>query len=669
MANSIVRERETGGGQENREVQGGARGQVISEVMGHIQPWREYRDGTFEEQWDEYYAKWRGFWMPEHRAFKTERSKLISPLTSMAIDLTASEIIEGVFGREYFVDLPDDYLDAQPEDMATARKMLVEDLKQEGIVTEFAKTAVNGCLFGNGIMKIQINTKKKRFLNRLPNGDLVPADQEIVQIKPVCIDPGNFVGDPGVVDIDDMHGCAHEFMMPLHLVEQRQQDGVYYDDVKLGAYNLRKLQHRRGDTPENSERIEEGQLAFITEYYGKISTRNYRAAIAEGQGKPLTFEQEMAIPEHLMTEVIATVGNEGHLLRVIKNPNPTGERLVMGYQHETVPGRFNGRGVAEKAANIQRAMDAEMRARIDGLAWSNNPMFAGDLTRLPPNSNLNAWPGKFWGTRGKPDDVLREFKISGPDQNTFQHMQELERMGQQATGALDSSGLRGGVRDETAAGSALAASSFVKRSKRTMFNIEDFLSRLVRRSLHLKMRFEPQRYPQDYEFQVRGSVGIMAREIESNFMVNMLSVIGPDSPASTPIIKAIFEHSGSPVKTEVLQALKALEEKQPSPEEQAAQKAQLEAPVLDNEKTKAEIAQLQGTAGLKGAQAQKTGKEAQMLDTEVSLDVVKVQNELQQTANQSRQMEILADRNRLTDRQLDIQEEQVKVDARKTNGK
>ena len=58
-----------------------------------------------------------------------------------------------------------------------------------------------------------------------------------------------------------------------------------------------------------------------------------------------------------------------------------------------------------------------------------------------------------------------------------------------------------------------------------------------------------------------------------------------------------------------------------------------------------------------------------MLDTEVSLDVVKVQNELQQTANQSRQMEILADRNRLTDRQLDIQEEQVRQDARKTNGK
>ena len=60
-------------------------------------------------------------------------------------------------------------------------------------------------------------------------------------------------------------------------------------------------------------------------------------------------------------------------------------------------------------------------------------------------------------------------------------MQELQSMGQQATGAADSQGLRAGVRDETATGSALAASSFIKRSKRTMFNIEQYMDRLVRR--------------------------------------------------------------------------------------------------------------------------------------------------------------------------------------------
>ena len=102
-----------------------------------------------------------------------------------------------------------------------------------------------------------------------------------------------------------------------------------------------------------------------------------------------------------------------------------------------------------------------------------------------------------------------------------------------------------------------------------MFNIEGYMDKLVRRCLHLKMQFEPDRYPQDYEFRVRGSMGMMAREIEQGFMVNLMSVIGPESPASMPIIRGIFEHSSSPVRGDVLAALKAIEEKQPSEEEAA----------------------------------------------------------------------------------------------------
>jgi len=286
-------------------------------------------------------------------------------------------------------------------------------------------------------------------------------------------------------------------------------------------------------------------------------------------------------------------------------------------------------------------------------------MFAGDLTRMPPNSNLNAWPGKFWGTRGNPAEVLQEFKISGPDQNSYAHMQDLERMGQQATGAQDSAGLRGGVRDETATGSALAASSFIKRSKRTMYNIEGYMNKLVKRVLRLKMQFEPQKYPQDYDFQVRGTVGIMARELEQQFMVNLMSVIGPDSPASMPIIRAIFEHSGSPVRAEVLQALKALEEKEPSPEEQAAQKAQLAMPVAQHGKLVAETRKLISEENLKDAQADKTEEEVINLQQDADLDKVKVMDALQQTKNQARQLDLMDDKNALTAEGLRIQEKAI----------
>jgi len=658
MANtSIVREREVAGGDDSKELQGGSRGKVVGEIIGDIITWRKLRDGDFEDLWDEYYAKWRGFWMPEHRSFKTERSRLIAPLTSMSVDLTSAEIIEAVLGREYFIDLPDNVGDEDQTDMEAARKLLVQDLKNEGFVDEFALTALNGCLYGTGITKIQILTKLEKSLRRDQEGELQVDEKEVVSIKPIAIEPGAFVADPGARSIDDMKGCAHEFELPLTTVRRRQAEGVYYDDIVIGPFRARQIAPNRGDTNQGN-RKDLGDVSYITEYYGLVSTRNFMQATAEGNGTVLSDEMVEAIGEHEMTEVIATIANETHLLRVIENPLKTGERLMISYQHEAVPNRFYGRGVCEKAANPQRAMDAEMRARIDNLAWST-PMFAGDLTRMPPNSNLNAWPGKFWGTRGNPAEVLQEFKISGPDQNSYAHMQDLERMGQQATGAQDSAGLRGGVRDETATGSALAASSFIKRSKRTMYNIEGYMNKLVKRVLRLKMQFEPQKYPQDYDFQVRGTVGIMARELEQQFMVNLMSVIGPDSPASMPIIRAIFEHSGSPVRAEVLQALKALEEKEPSPEEQAAQKAQLAMPVAQHGKLVAETRKLISEENLKDAQADKTEEEVINLQQDADLDKVKVMDALQQTKNQARQLDLMDDKNALTAEGLRIQEKAI----------
>ena len=657
---SIIREPEVAGSKAV-PTQGGGRGAIVGDIMGDIPTWRKHRDSKFEAVWNEFYAKWRGFWAPEHKSFKTERSRLISPLTSMAVDMTTAEIVEAVLGREYFIDMPDDVADKDTQDVDLARKLLVQDLRREGFVDEFASIALNGCLYGTGIAKIQISVKKVKTISRNKEKALTVTETEVVQIKPVAIEPGNFVADPATRDIDEMKGCAHEFMMPITLLQRRQADGVYYNDVKVGSWRVRVMNQRRGDTEEGNVR-DQGEAAYITEYYGLIPLRHFQQTLAEDKGTPLSDVMLQAIPEEEMIEVIATIANETTLLRVIANPLMTGERLMVAYQHEVVPGRFYGRGVAEKAANVQRAMDAEMRARIDSLAWANLPMFAADLTRLPPNSNMNAWPGKLWGTRGNPNEVLKEFKVSGPDQNSYAHIQDLERMGQQATGAMDSAGLRGGVRDETATGSALAASSFIKRSKRTMYNIEGFMNRLIRRVARLKMQFDPAGYPQDYEFQVRGSIGIMARELETQFMVNLMSVVGGDSPAAMPIIKAIFAHSGSPVRTDVLAALeKSEQENQPTDEERKlakdAQKAQLKLPIAQLKKIVAETEKLLSESELKEEQADKTEAETKAIVDNKPLAQAKVIIELEENEIQERSLDIQEDKNKLTSRGLDIQQQ------------
>lgn len=659
MANRhIVKEKDVNTRDKDAPIQSGARGAIVGEIMGDITQWRRLRDNEFEALWDEFYYKWRGFWNPQLKSSKKERSKLTAPLTSMAVDLTVAEITEAVFGREYFIDLPDDVRDQERSDVEQARKQLVEDLIKADFREQFGLIAQNGALYGTGLCKIKIGVQKEIRPVKQDDGSVIGVAKDVVEIKPIAIEPGQFVADPSARTIDEMKGCAHEFTTPIHNIWAKQLDGTYFTDVDVQPYNARKLMPNRGDT-EAGNAQSSSDVAYITEYYGKVPTRLFVKAEAEGRGVELPEGLLEDIDPRETTEVIATIANEGFLLRIIENPLVTGERLILSYQHESVPARFWGRGVCEKGANVQRAMDAEMRARIDALAWSNNPMFAGDLTRMPPRSNLNAWPGKFWGTRGAPKEVLQEFRVSGPDANSFQHMQDLERMGQQATGALDSiMSLRAGVRDETATGSAMSASGFIKRSKRTMQNIEGFMGKLVRRVLHLKMEFEPHKYPKDYDFQVRGTLGMMARELEQQFMVNLVNTLGPDSPATMPIIKAIFEHSGTPIKSEVLAALKAMEEKEPSPEEEAARQAQMAIPVLEAQRIKAEIAKIYAEAGLKDAQEDKAREEAENLDLQSELESAKVFNDLVETQNQQRQLDLLADKN-------DIERDKLKVQARK----
>jgi hypothetical protein len=216
--------------------------------------------------------------------------------------------------------------------------------------------------------------------------------------------------------------------------------------------------------------------------------------------------------EDEMVEAVVTIANDTILLRAIPNPSVMEDRAIVAEQFDTVPNRFWGRGIVDKGYNMQKALDAELRARADALAWINNPMLAGDITKLPPNFNMDAWPGKFWGTKGDPAEAIRELRFADVNASSFQQANELERMHQQATGAIDPSVLNAGTRDQATGASAINVSGIVKRSKRTMLNLESFLTTVIKRIAWRKLQYNPEKYGTDYTFTVTGTVGIMARE-------------------------------------------------------------------------------------------------------------------------------------------------------------
>lgn len=622
--------------------------------MGNVARWRQIRDAAYKDKWDDYYNTWRGKWTPQSKTRNSERSKLISPASMSAVDLTVAEIIEAIFARDNFIDVPDNVGDDKREDAERAREMLLEDLYADGIIKNMIETVLNGALYGTGIMKINIDVERVATATVVKNeqgaSQLRKIEREKVKIFPVPVEPGQLVVDPSASNIDDMLGVAHEFRMPLHKIWKRQRAGTYYNNTVVGSSFIEYSTENRseGDNPRG-----DAPAAFVTEWHGLVPTRMLLDAVAESRDR---VSQAPAIPvdDTHMTEAIVTIADQGTLLRAIANPSVMEDRAVLAYQHDTVPNRFWGRGVMEKGSNPQKALDAEMRSRTDALAWVSNPMIAGDITKLPPRMNLNVWPGKFWGTRGNPNETLREFRFSDINASTFEQTAELNRMMQDATGAIDPANLRTNVRDESAAGGAITVSGLRKRSKRTMYNIEDFLTQLVRRILWRKMQFEPERFGTDYEFQVKGTMGMVARELEQTFMVNLLQFTEQGTPPYLILLKSIFEQSSSPIKTQMGATIDAMLKPDPKKQQRADALEQLQM-----QGAMEEVRNKRADTALKLAQGDKTKAEtllaqieADFKDDEALVANLKLMLDRQEVAVQERQVE-------QQDRKLDIEERKL----------
>lgn len=522
---------------------------LVAYVMTRVQRGRQVRDQKYGKRWNEYTRLWRGFWAEEDKSLNSERSKLISPALQQAIEMSVAEIEEAVFSKTAWFDIDDDLADQQKDDAIAYRDQLLEDFDFAGVEDSLSRSFLLAALYGTGIAKMNVALKDEKIFT--PSG---PVADERVVVTVEAIRPDEFVIDPSATSIDEAAFCGHEVIKPLHTIRAKQKAGVY-KMVEIAPWTGKRGDPTGTGLTSNVEAQDDGVL--ITEYYGKVPGRY----IGLGAG---------------LHEAIVTIANEAHLLKAAANPFSMGDRPVVAFQFDSVPGEFWGRGISEKGFNPQKALDAELRARMDALALVTAPMLGADITRMPRNPDMRVRPGKVFLTRGRPSEIIEKVGFDAAGLAfTFQQAGDLERMVQMGTGAMDSAApLSTNRRNETMGGMSMLNAGFLKRSKRTMQNIErQFLGPLIRRSLWRYMQFDPDRYPKDMVFRVKTAMGLMAKEVELGTLTQVLGYIPPESPAHKIILAAAMSNTASSEKDEIKKAIDAMLAP-PSPEEQQAQQQQ-----------------------------------------------------------------------------------------------
>ena len=518
--------------------------------------------------WDEYYRLWRGIWSAEDKTRQSERSRLIAPALQQAIESSVAELEEATFGRGKWFDIKDDYLDQDISEAEYIRNLLQEDLEKTGVKDAICEVFLNGAIYGTGIGKIVV----KQSIERAPSEEQIDGTMATtrtvveypsidVHVEPIS--PKEFLMDPSANSIDDALGVAHEVIKPRYHVVDGIRSGIYRDVPLDGDYDTVKF----GYDPETKQ-ADESDSVKICEYWGKVPKRFLKANADKDD-----FEYDKSDSNELV-EVVVTMCNDQHILRVEENAFMMKDRPFISYQHDIVPNKFWGRGVAEKGYNPQKALDAEMRARIDSLALTTTPMMAADATRLPRGVKFEVRAGKTVLTNGNPREAIMPLDMGQTDPSTFNQVASLQNMIQMGTGSADSAGQGG----DTASGMSMMQSAAIKRQKRTLMNFQNtFLIPLINKSMWRKIQFDIDRYPvSDYKFVPYSTMGIMAKELESTQMVQMLQAIPKDSPAFNVILLAMFQNSSIHNRDQIVNSLMQGDEPNPEMEEMQQMGMQLE---------------------------------------------------------------------------------------------
>jgi hypothetical protein len=598
--------------------------ELVSFIVDQCNTWRDHRDVNYLDKWEEYERLFRGIWDALDKTRESERSRLVTPALQQAIESKQAEISEAVFGRGEFFDIVDDRNDQDPNDVALVRKQMHEDFKTSRIKKSLDDIILLGELYGTGIGEIMV--KEKTVMS--PATQPIPGTQMaaigVQEKKQFMIDlypvnPRNFLIEPNARTVEDSLGVAIEEYVSYHSVVRSMADGTYRKVNITPSYSNMELEPVQEVTHEQDDRIR------VTRYYGLVP-REYLENVDKKEGEEvidLFPEGSKGEDYQDMVEAIVVIADDQWLLKAEASPYMMKDRPIVAYQADSMPGRFWGRGTAEKGYNMQKAIDAQIRSHLDSLALTTSPMMAMDATRLPRGAKYEVRPGKNMLVNGNPTEILMPFKFGTTDPANFQTAQNFQGMLQQATGTLDSTAMPGQVAggEASGAGLSMALSGLMKKNKRTLINFqEDFLIPFITKAAYRFMQFDPERYPvQDFTFIPVSTMGMVAREYEQQQMMGLMSTLG-QSPITPVLLQGIIQGSSISNREEIIAKLQEMS--QPDPMQQQMQQIAMETAMAELQKVQAEAAKA-------AAEATKAQAQAQAIPVDTQIRAIEAQSKQQ----------------------------------------
>ena len=303
-----------------------------------------------------------------------------------------------------------------------------------------------------------------------------------------------------------------------------------------------ELSNMRGTPGYSTDAIDQ-----VLERYGKTGLHNWMMGDQERdnlEGKPLsrvyddsdieTLEfwgpvsghmlldwgmKDKTVDENKEYEVNAWMVGP-HVIKVIINPDPLGQRPYEIAQWGEIPGAFWGTAMPETMRDVQIMCNAAARALANNMGVASGPQVEVMVDRLPDGEDLTAmYPWKIWQAQsdrtGGGQPAVRFFQPNMNAEVLLTVYQQFAKQADEVTGIPNyiygSSAVSGAGR--TASGLSMLMDNAAKGIKLAISHIDRVVSGVVGRLYVHNMMYDPDHYIKgDFKVTARGAMGLLAKE-------------------------------------------------------------------------------------------------------------------------------------------------------------
>lgn len=476
----------------------------------------------------------------------------IDPLKAMEMRQMAMDQIMMASGQDpmmnqdlvqaRMMELEGEFLELEKEIALEAAESMTVDIEDQLIETnaemKLKESMLEACIFGSGAVKAgTVRIDKKQSYSKMLDPETGEQGYALSVVETVAPDVESvsifdLYPDPYCTTLEDCDGLFRRHVLTRR--QMRDLADLPQFDSDMVRYLLKI--HRNGNHTEEDHETTRRRIAGINE-----NSESNRFVVMEYWGTVDGYELEehgIELPEgsDLSDDYSACVWFcDGKVLKVLLNPIAGYKIPYHIFPYERSPHQFWGTGVPRMMRDSQGTMNTATRIWLDNMALSSGPMVEVNTDLLAAGEDpTDIHPWRVFLREGG-DGSMPAVRWYQPvaNANGLNQIVEIFRRFADETTSLPSytHGEQTQGLNKTATGMSMLMGAANIALKSTIKNIDDFLIEPMIESLfHFNMEFGTnEKSKGDLRIVARGSTALVQKEVQSQRLLQFLSIVGDNS--------------------------------------------------------------------------------------------------------------------------------------------